>query len=481
LDFRHFFPWFHPKTIPFVSGEPQHIRMRVFLSILILSAGTASAADFDGLIKQGRASLLAFDLDAAQAALAEACPADRMAALPLEQTAVCEHEWGAVADARGNDEEARGRYLKALEGWEELGSPYLGHEVATMANLGALYRRQHRLSEAEATLSQALELTKTLTGPGRELHAMLLSRSGALYGDLDQPDRARSMLEEAITDLRAPTPHSARELALAYNSLGMIEVGAGRYKSAEFDLREAMNLAGETLGEASPETAAYATNLALALLAEGEYSRAGTLLRRARFVIESRLGPGSFQVVNALVELTSAETGLGRFRIAEDSGDKALSILNRLMPPGSPEIALTQVIMGNLYLREGRTAEAEKILPAAVDAERRSIRDERTLAAGIRALAALRVQQQAWNDAESLYREVIGHYERKLGAGHPDLAPVLREYAAVLRHRGGSKAEIRSVEARARDRQFTGIMIQPTTWSKPGQLQFKIRFSREVI
>jgi hypothetical protein len=113
-------------------------------------------------------------------------------------------------------------------------------------------------------------------------------------------------------------------------------------------------------------------------------------------------------------------------------------------------MALTNVTLGTLYLREGKTAEAEKILPAAVEEERRLLRDERTLAAGIRDLAALRAQQHAWNDAESLYREAIGYYERRIGPGHPDLAPVLREYAAVLKRRGASKTEIRNVEARAR-------------------------------
>jgi len=301
----------------------------------------------------------------------------------------------------------------------------------------------------EQSLHRALALAKTLTGPARELYAMLLTRSGSLYGDLDQPDRARPMLEEAIAELRAPTPLNAPELALAYSSLGMLEIGSGHYKSAESDLREALALAGGSLGEASPETAAYATNLAVALMAQGQYSRAATLLRRARFVIESRLGPDSVQVVNVLVELTSAETGLGRFRIAEGCGNKALSILNRV-PGGSPEIALTQATLGTLYLREGKTAEAERILPAAVEEERRFLRDGRTLAAGIRGLAALRVQQHAWSDAESLYREAIGYYERRMGAEHPDLAPVLREYAAVLKHRGASRAEIRNIEARAR-------------------------------
>ena len=134
--------------------------------------------------------------------------------------------------------------------------------------------------------------------------------------------------------------------------------------------------------------------------------------------------------------LTSAETRLGRFRIAEEDGEQTMKILTRYLSPGSPEIALAQVTIGTLYLREHKIAQAEKILPAAIEAERRILPNETTLANGIRTLAALRVQQRAWSDAETLYREAIGIYERKFGAEHPDLAPLLREYAVVLKHRG---------------------------------------------
>ncbi len=424
--------------------------MWVFLSILILSAGTVTAADFDDLIGQGRAAFLALDLDTAQELYGQACRAGQTAALTLPKIAFCEHELGTVAEARGDDDEAFSRYLKAQAAWEKLGPQYLADNIVTMINLGGLYRRQYRVAEAEKILSRALELAKTLTGSDAALFAMALSRTGSLYGDLDRPDRAQPMLEEAIAGLRAAIPPNAPELALAYSSLGLIEIGSGHYKSAESHLRQALTLADESLGEGSPETAAYATNLALGLLVQGQYDRAGTLLRRARFVIESRFGSNSVRLVNVFAELTSVEMRLGRFRIAEGYGEKALSILNSHVPADSREVVLTRINLGALYLREHKTAEAQKILPAAVEAERRFFKDGRILGDGIRDLAALRAQQHAWSDAESLYREAIGCYERNLGAGHPDLAPVLYEYAAVLKRRGASKTEIRNIEARAR-------------------------------
>jgi hypothetical protein len=51
-------------------------------------------------------------------------------------------------------------------------------------------------------------------------------------------------------------------------------------------------------------------------------------------------------------------------------------------------------------------------------------------------------------DAEKFYLEVITRWERTHSVDHPRLAPVLREYAKVLK-KTGRKKEARQFEARA--------------------------------
>jgi tetratricopeptide (TPR) repeat protein len=240
----------------------------------------------------------------------------------------------------------------------------------------------------------------------------------------------------------------------------MLDLNMGRYKAGEASLRRAMELAGASLGENHPEAAGYAANLALALMAEGELNRAETLLRRARFVIESRAGAESLQLVNVLTGLTSVETALGGFSAAEECGQRAVAILRAHAADSASgnrgEIALVEVSLGGLYLREGKMAEAEATLAPAVDEERRLFKTGRRLGDGIRMLASLRTQQQAWGQAESLYREALGIYEAALGPDHPDIAPVLYEYAGVLKHQRAPRNKVRSIEARARAIDRTG-------------------------
>jgi tetratricopeptide (TPR) repeat protein len=429
------------------------MRLTFAFALVALTAAAASASDFNIHIDEAGIALQAFDVASARVALDRACPAGGPALLP-EKTAICEHYSGVLAEALGNEDEAAAQYRGAVAQWEKAGPSYLSRRVSTLTNLGNLYWRGRRFDEAQRLLLQALDLSKPLALSEPALRARVTASLGTLYGDLGQPEHAFTLLEQSTAALRA-LPDARVELGSAESSLGMLELHAGRYKAGESDLREAVNIAEDVFGEQNPETAAYSTNLALALMLQGQFNRAETLLRRARFVIESRLGADSIQLVNTLGELSSVERELGHFSLAENSGEKALRILHAQLPAGrgeddSMEMVLLEANLGNLYVREHKLAEAEKVLPAAVAAERRLFNGDRALADGLRNLASLRAQQGAWKDADSLYREAIELYERKLGPEHPDLAPVLRDYAAVLKRERAPKAQVKNIEARAR-------------------------------
>lgn len=424
---------------------------------ILATAPATTAPDFDQLIEKGKAALLTYDVNLAEKAYAEACPAEAAESMSRDEIAFCEHGRGVISDLRGDSAEASRHYVKALSNWEALGDAFRVHRIRTLAGLGGAYRRQGKVKDAERMLGEAAALAKPFAQTDPELYGTMLSRWAAVCGE---PDVARARLNEAIEVLRALKPANARELALAHNSLGMLDLSMGRYKAGEANLRHAVELGGESVGENHPESAGYAANLALALMAEGEFNRAETLLRRARFVIESRAGADSLQLVNVLTGLTSVETALGKFSAAEDLGKKAVTILRKHAANSATgnrgEIALVEVSLGGLYLREGKTAGAEAILTPAVDEERRLFPAGRRLADGIRMLALLRTQQQAWSQAESLYREALGIYETALGPDHPDIAPVLHEYAGVLKHQRAPKDKVKSIEARARAIDRTG-------------------------
>jgi tetratricopeptide (TPR) repeat protein len=430
------------------------MRIKLLCGLLGLSYSGAVAAgataDFDQLIKQSHAALTKFDLNSARDVLSRACPPETDTPA---RTAICESETGAIEEAAGHTDTAELHYRQALSIWSGLAPGHAAYHAATLMNLGSLYRAQHRAAEAEDSLKQAFDLAQT-TGEDR-LIAVVTSRLGGFYSESGTPERGRALLNQAIPMLRAPALSNPAELAYACNLLGMLDLRAGNYKAAESSLREAVSVATNSLGEAHPDTAIYEANLARALYGEGEFSRAEVLLNRARYIVETKLPTGGLRLGRILADLTEVETALGQFARAEADGERSLAILSRWLEPESTEIAVENVMLGTLYLRERKIAEAAKILPDAVSLERQlavgpRMPDRRVLADGIRRLGELRALERNWHDAQTLYSEAIAIYESTPGSGLPGMAPVLLEYVDVLKHCGAPRAEVKNIEARAR-------------------------------
>jgi tetratricopeptide (TPR) repeat protein len=419
-----------------------------------LSWGCFSSAwgqdSFENLLREGRAAYLGADVRSAEEYYRKACPADLLSSFPPNKLAACEHHMAVVDEAQGRNEIAEQRYLRSLRAWERCEPGVRAAHVTTLMNLGEFYRQRRRFADSERILLHSVELARTGEKDTPHQIPETLSRLGGLYGNTQDPERGRAPLLEAIAGFgKLATPEPA-ELAYARNALGMIDLYAGRREAAEANLRDAVRLATASLGEDHPETAVYQTNLALALILRGQPERAEPLLRRARFIIETRAGPSDKRLGVVFAEMAGAALGQNRFAIAEDCARQALALLTR-QPESDPlAVALANVNLASIYLRERKWDEAEKILPDAVAEERRALENRGVLADGIRHLAELRAAQRAWPEADELYREAIGLYESKLGPENPEIAPVLRAYAEVRKHNGASKGEVKTLETRAK-------------------------------
>jgi len=432
------------------------------LSLLFwLAVAPGALGDFDQLIKQAHVALTKLDMGSARAMLSQACESEATSGTSA-RTAVCETETGVVEEAASNGDTAELHYRRALVVWNQLGPAYASHYVATLMNLGSLYRTQRRNAEAEDMLTQAFDRVRQpvptagqATGDRDLLLAVVTGRLGIFYSESGTPERGRSLLNDAISMLRKPGLSDPAELACDLNSLGILDLRAGSYKTGELNLREAVSAATDSLGESHPDTALYDADLALALHLEGQYARAQVLLNRARHIVETRLPPGSSRLGTILANLTAVEIAQGQFARAEADGEQSLVILARRYAPETLELAAGKVMLASVYLHERKIADAEKILPSAVALERQlavdsRIPDKRALADGIRMLGELRGLQHNWHEAQTLYSEAIAIYESTLGPSHPSMAPVLLEYANVLKQCGAPKAEVKDIEARAR-------------------------------
>lgn len=374
--------------------------------------------------------------------------------VPTPATALCEQQAGARAEEENRPDLALSHYLAAHSIWQFLGPDHMQSDVLTLINLGTLYGSQGRIADAEKTLNQALAFARAVAPGYPVLQFITASRLGAFYTQTAMPDRGRALLDEAITKLRTPELASLPDLAYACNARGMADLWNRDYAAAEAWLREAVAAASQDPGEDSPKTAAYEANLAVTLYFRGQNARAEVLLHRARYITETRLGVG-LPLGKILADLSAVESALGEFAAAETDGQQSLAILTRFRDPQSLDVVSSKVLLGTIYLTEHKTTDAARILPDAVEAERRlagtpGVINPRVVADGIRRLGQLRAQQNDWREAESLYRESLNLYESNLTSADPALAPVLSEYVNVLKHNGAPRAEVKRFEARVK-------------------------------
>jgi len=260
--------------------------------------------------------------------------------------------------------------------------------------------------------------------------------------------------DPVLAQMCSSTGSNPVEAASDCNTLGILDLRTGHSRGAEAAFRRALDLAVSALGESHPDVALYEANLALALGVQGQYSRAEVLLNRAYYLVDTTLSSGDPRRATVLAEMSAVETAQKRFPQAEADARKSLAIVSQRNAEDSLEVAVQQVVLATVYLRERKIDDAERILPDAVASERRlaagSQLDRRVLAQAIRALGELRTLQHNWPEARTLYSEVIAIYESTSGGDHPALAPILLEYAEVLKHCGLPRSEVKSIEARAR-------------------------------
>lgn len=344
----------------------------------------------------------------------QACPGPWAGATP--SMAVCEHLSGVRESSRGNRAAAEAHYRAALVLWERLSPPHPDLQSATMISLADLLTVSSRMKEAEGLLVKAREMAPPLRLPS------VLGHLGSFYSHTANPERGRPLAQEALRLFEQTPAPDRNELAYAWNALGMIDLSAGQYASAETSFRTALGLAG-----AAPEASGYQANLGLALYNQGRYYQ-------AEVTLEHSLPPSAgTQRATILGNLAIVAAAQNKFGTAEDLAEQALITFQRTLAPTSPEVVTMQVTLGAIYLRERKTAQAEKILPEAVRLERSMPLDPRLQADAIHRLADLRAQQKRWAEAESLYREALAIYERRLGPSHPDLVAIRRDMAQVSR------------------------------------------------
>jgi serine/threonine protein kinase/tetratricopeptide (TPR) repeat protein len=202
-----------------------------------------------------------------------------------------------------------------------------------------------------------------------EVRAQLLESIAVAYRRLSHPDLAIPLFEEVIDIRKDEQPVDKRLVAEALANRSQALISAGRFISAEQDIKEGLEIL--QAGDAVPSvgTADLWSQYGLFYLSgKNNVTAAESMFKRALSIYRS-LPDQNLSIASTLSELASAAVWAGKYEQAEDYQRQALNIFRATTSSKYPDHNVALAALGHILTRRGKYAEAEQSLNEALQVE----------------------------------------------------------------------------------------------------------------
>jgi len=305
---------------------------------------------------------------------------------PLVADAALIH--GELLRQRQRYDQARPFYDEALREALRGSPPRVQAEIMASLAYLELLRDDHAL--AQAWIDRAMALSSRLHRPA-ELELLILDDAFAIALATGDPTRAKAFAEREVALASAAAPPDDHRLADALLDLGRLASDEGRYADAVATIDRALAVGRGALGDDTP-----------------------------------------WQAVGLQAEIEPL-IALGRTRDARTAVERAIAVRRPVFGPDDAFAAELYTLLGAIAQRHGDLAGAraayEGSVPRAIATHGA---DATATAMAIANLAMIDAEAGDFARAETGALQAQGIFERKLGAGAPELINVLvlRAYAA---------------------------------------------------
>jgi tetratricopeptide (TPR) repeat protein len=350
----------------------------------------------------------------------------------------------SLADARVRLNAAR--YEEALSVVEELiaQGPWSG---GPSAQIGLVHGRAERAlghsSRAESILFEALLAARSAQRPGLEFD-LLLDLASVVAGarvDLDEAARWLAFADALVQSRELDVARQAR-LAQAW---GSHEVRKGDPAAALPRFAEAMTLAEEAHGPASPAIAPYAFALAEAYRDRGDWERAEESLNRVLELRKSTVGDEHPSVAEAYEGLGTLFIRRGEWKLALGAHERCLAIRERAFDSNHPSIAGSLNNVASAKAAMGDQRGAADALTRALEIARKHYGDESPRVAPFHSnLGTMLADMGELASAKVHVERALDIVVRAFGEAHPHVAYARQNCAHVYALEGESDRAIES-------------------------------------
>jgi tetratricopeptide (TPR) repeat protein len=358
---------------------------------------------------------------------------------------------GVLYDGKGRPADALAIYQRALEIDQKTIGATGDATLLDLAFIASDYRVQGKMQEAEQLLKQTIELARQNPDSGQlrmVRMAGLLENLASLYSSDHRLTEAEALLEEAmrlcesLSSASAPPPCGSS----IRSSLAEIYRQERRPAAADQNLPANPNMPAE-LGNLETSARQYAM--------DGLYVQAEVTYRQAIAWIEKHpmtetKEPGQLPVRSNWVSRLPMEynwmgqvlENQGRNDEAEASYKRAIELQETNVNPKQLVFGLTFLDLLNFYRKQGRLSEMEPIIEHGLELQEK-FPGENSAQVAETLLTLADIYREEGKKDQSKYANAVPLYERALriqvknaGPDHPKLLSILTGYLAVVRELG---------------------------------------------
>ncbi len=308
------------------------------------------------------------------------------------------HAYGVVANLlrdQARYDEAADMYARAKEVTRNVYGEEHPRYASVVNNLSRLRHRQGRWQEAEEGYREALRVREIVYGKDNPLIEPSLGSLASLLTQMERYEEADS-LHRVVMEITRKNFGESERLAIAYRSVGRMQLDVGDVSAAESLLVRAIEMMETAIGKEHVEWGRCAEELAQLRRRQGRPEEAAALFQASIDAHRSTLPEDHPWIAGIHIDLAGVLRELGQGEVARENLAAARRILeaeddddraHRLSVAG----LLTEE--ARLYAAEGRRAEAAAALDRVIEAL------EADLPPGHSRLAAIREERRALDQA----------------------------------------------------------------------------------
>jgi tetratricopeptide (TPR) repeat protein len=234
--------------------------------------------------------------------------------------------------------------------------------------MGRTYQRLGEFDKARPLLEEALSTRRRLLGSRNADVADSLNDLGVLLREKGDAAAAEPLLVEALATRKEVLGLEHRDVAVTLVELGRLysDRGSESDRRAEPLFREALAIRRKALGDEAHETATSMNELALLLWHRGALAEAEALFRQCLEINRKTQGEDHPDVSASLNNLALIAGDKGDFAAAETLSRQSLAIARRTLGDRHPDVAIKLNVLSRPLLYEGKFDEAAAALEEAL-------------------------------------------------------------------------------------------------------------------